>query len=366
MKKQLREDSAPYPTLFFWTQEYLKSKVFSLGIKKDTQLKRDAAAKRISSSKDLAELDELTKDIRRSGMPNLGTYSIPLFAFLRYLQQDKKIKSFKEINAKYINTYFELNPGGLSQKTQEGHFIQVSSLFKYIKNNTINPKTNSPYLFNLGQAKGGKKINPFSDAISEPSFLAPKELIRFFKKMRTYKFRSGSAAKVILMMKLACFGRLKADDIVRIEHPDISFITTREDGVLDDERYMLIRLKGKDRNERVVYIKASLIESDYRDYIKNAKNCVDGLLFCSVGEAKYSQRTIYDQASRLMKHADISKGTYGLNILRRSYVSYLAIMGVDLAMIFKLLGGSDEDLVDLYVFVVKNNLRAPVDSLDGL
>lgn len=343
--------------LLYWTKQYLAGKIDTLSVDKKFTDAFDRKARRrdVINSDSIEALDTSTKEIRRTGMKNLGIYSISLLAFCRYVKADKKIESIREIDTPYRDAYFTLNPSSLAASSLESHFTQVNSLMKFIEGHN-----SESYAFGLGRTRGGRRTaKPIPRPEREISYLPPEEFKRFLKTLQTYPFQSECLSQPRLMMKLVCFGGLRTEELVSLETSRLSIVRKSKTAgsLLPGGKYLRIVVAGKASKERVVFIKGALIEEDYLDHLECHKPCENDLLFCNKAGQRYNNRAPYDQAKRLLESANIHRGQYGLHMLRRSYATFLFSQGVDLAVVAELLGHSDEEITELYIQVTKDGLR---------
>ncbi|TDA65788.1 hypothetical protein E0765_04720 [Sulfuricurvum sp. IAE1] len=337
--------------LFYWLKEYLGSKMSSLEIDDGFAITFNRAAnkERIVACKDVAELDEVTREIRREGMKNLGIYSVATLAFYRYVLTKKKIESIKEIDTSFRDEYITKNPNGLKPGTLKSYLFQINSLFKYVEENS-----EDEHRFHLGRTRGGRKtVSPIQEDDREMEYLEPDELKRFLEALETYKYQHDNPAQVRLMMKIACYAGLRVDELLSLKASNLSFVSDPSP-LLESVKYMRIDLIGKGKKPRTAYIKASLIQKDYDEHMKHRK-CGMDFLFCNQNGAKYNSGAPYDQLTRILRSIGIDKT--GMHILRRSYATYLMAQNVDFAIISELLGHNDEEVTELYVRFTKDGLR---------
>jgi site-specific recombinase XerD len=325
--------------------------MFSLKIDNGYAISFNQAANsdRIINATTLDELSAATKDIRRNGMKNLGIYSVALFSFYRYVEADKKIESIQEVDTTYRDRYFTTNPDELRPGTLTSYLVQVNSLFKY-----IGEQNSEGVTFSLGKTRSGRRTtSPIVLEERNMDFLEPDELKRFLEALENYKYLHENPAQVRLLMKIACFGGLRADEILSLKTTQLSFVDNPSP-LLSNEPYLRINVVGKAKKLRTVYIKALMIKKDYEEHMKYRK-CGGDLLFCNQYGERYDNRSPYEQLSRILKSIGIDKS--GTHMLRRSYASYLMANNVDYAVISELLGHESEEMTDLYVKITKAGLR---------
>lgn len=315
----------------------------------ENSFNRQFNEQRIIDAKDDFELEEITREIRRNGMKNLGIYSVGVVTFYRYVKTNKKIESIKEIDTSFRDKYFAINPSGLSSGTLNSYFVQANSLFKFIEEYNL-----EEHKFNLGMTRGGRRTaSPIMKEAGERPYLLPEELERFLAILETFKYRHENPAQIRLLMKLVCFGGLRTDEVISLKDSQLSRVKNPSE-LLPKDEFIRIEIIGKAKKRRLVFIKAALIEKDYNECAKY-RTCAHGLLFCNQSGERYSNRTPYDQANRLFKAAGLDRT--GMHTLRRSYATYLMAKDVDFAVISELLGHEDEEITELYVQITKDGIR---------
>lgn len=345
--------------LFYWMKQYLVHKIMTLGVKSEfaKDFDRTPYAKIVEAATSIEQISNTIREAKRKGLGSISVYFAPVARFYSYVAADKKIESLKEVNTSYRDSYFTVNPGGLEASTLEGELVQISSLFKFIEQNNIDAETGKPYTFNLGRTRGGRRTaNPIVKGEKEIIYFEPDELKRFLDGMETFAFKVPNTARPKLMMKLVAFGGLRGEELIGLKKSSITFV--QDPSPLLPGRFMRLVIFGKGSKERIVYIKASLVEKEYKSHIADTGHCKNDLLFCNAKGGKYALRTVYDLVRRLMEHAKIDKGGhYGLHILRRSYASFMFLKGVEFAVVSELLGHGDQEVTDLYVKISREGLR---------
>jgi integrase/recombinase XerD len=346
--------------LFFWVKQYLASKMFSLQIDDGYAISFNPTAnsERILASSNYQELNETVKEIRKNGMKNYGVYYSGALAFYRFVETDKKIESIKEIDTSYRDRYFAKNADGLSSGTLKNYYVQVNSIFKYIEE-----QNEEGFKFSLGKTRSGRRTAvPFVDEERNPSYLTPDELKRFLDALETYPYLREDPSQSRLMMKIACFGGLRVDELVSLKTEQLSFVQNPS-ALLEKDTYLRINVNGKAKKKRTVFIQMSLVKRDYDDHMKHRK-CGNDLLFCNAYGERYDNRSPNEQLVRILKSIGINKS--GMHTLRRSYATFLMAREVDYATISELLGHESEDMTDLYVQITKDGLRKIVKYWENI
>jgi integrase/recombinase XerD len=337
--------------LFYWIKQYLASKMFSLQIDDSYAISfnQSANSERIIATSNYDELNAVVKDIRKNGMKNYGVYYAGALAFYRYVEADKKIESIKEIDTSYRDRYFTKNSDDLSPGTLKNYFVQVNSVFKFIE------ELNSDgHKFSLGKTRGGRRTAvPIVEEERDPSYLTPDELKRFLAALETYPYLRENPSQTRLMMKIACFGGLRVDELVSLKAEQFSFVQNPSP-LLRNDTYLRINVNGKAKKKRVVFIQMALIQRDYDDHMKH-NTCGNNLVFCNQYGERYDNRSPNEQLVRILKSIGINKS--GMHTLRRSYATYLMAQGVDYASISELLGHESEEMTDLYVQITRDGIR---------
>ena len=364
MKKQLLDENKNASAdLLLWIKEYLLSKIYVIAC--DDNFNKEHYYKKLESITTAKELREVVAEIQRGGMYNLSSYSGHLLKYYEYVNTKKKIESIRELDNDFINTYIALNPHSYKPKTLESHYAQIKSLYKFIDNNFWNKK-NEFGGFKIGYTASGKKTQSpvLIGEPSEPLYLEPKEFVHLLKKLEKYPFRISNRNQPILMIKLLAFGGLMIKELSEIKRENISFIENITNDLPEKTKYMRIKVEGKGKKERVVYIKASLVEDDYDEIIYDASlEC--GYLFCTRTKGQYAVRTIYDFLKRVYKFSGVYD-KYSAHMLRRTYCSILALKGIPIEQIKILMGHYDEEMTEIYIHVSNKQLRDVIPLLEKL
>jgi len=353
--------------LLFWLKEYIASKVLTCKIDDGYKgsVDRSMRNRAVKDAKHIKELMLITLDFRNRGQSGLRNSTLPNKYFYDYIVASKNLKYITDINTIVRDKYFTLNKKGYTADTQKLHLTAVNSFFKYIEENNTDD-----FRFNLGRTRGGRKtVSPIvTNGERKTAYLNANDLRYFLRQLELFPFKMKNRSKPILMTKILIFGGLRGTELLKIRRSDISLVdslgnTTKSKSEALKGKFFKIYVQGKGNKERVVYINAKHIKKDYDNYIKDSESCLDGLLFCTEGNKKYSINALYQQCNRLLgKLGMTEQGQKGSHILRHSYASYLAVKNVDLADISTLLGHASQDLTELYIHISKEDLRDVVDK----
>lgn len=363
-KKELTAYGDVKLDLLMWIKEYLMSKIYVISCDESFEKKKDHYYKKLESIKTIDELKSVVAEIQRSGMYNLSSYSQHVFKYYDYVFT-KKTESITELDNNFVSAYISLNPYGYKVKTLDGHYNQIKSLYKFIDNNAWS-KDNNFSGFKIGYTVSGKKCESpvLKDEGDEPLYLEPEQFVHLLKKLEEYPFRIKNRNQPILMIKLLCYSGLRIKELSEIKRENISFISNITEDLPEKTRYMRIKVVGKGNKERVVYVKASLVEDNYDAIVDDVElDC--GYLFCTNKNTKYAVRTIYDFLRRVYKFAGVYD-KYSAHMLRRTYCSILAIKGVPVEQISVLMGHYDEEVTEIYIHVSNKSLRGVIPLLEKL
>ena len=334
--------------LLFWIKNHLAIKVYKLKINKDVKdFNREYSSALILNSSNIDELKDNANLIAQS-ISGLRNYSSPLVAFYNHVINDKKILDLKKIDTNYINTYTKLN------KLSSNYYVQVKSLFQFIDKNILDD-----FRFDIGYKKDGTKAKLPVKLSKEKTynFLEPEIFAKFIGKIKDYKSNHPNPYLIKLMLKFLCFGGLRADEVQHIKEEDISFRN------MNKKDYMQIYILGKGNKERFVYILFDLVKNEYENYlkIKKEKNHNIEYLFYTRDIKMFSDKRIYDIVKLFHESTNLNVPNFTTHTLRRSYASFLHYSGVKLETISLLLGHSQEETVEFYVFASKEKTKKVPD-----
>jgi len=350
----MRKPLSPYGNLkddiFYWIKEYLGSKVLEMKIDEEYKktFNRDTEYQKVIASKNMEALSNVMLDIRKNGIPNLGTYIHSHEKFYKFIEKEKKLQSIREFNTEYRDTLLKKNDGSYSTNTLRSVLVQINSLFIYIENNAVDID-GDPYFFNLGLTETGEKtelpVAPFLE--NDVKYIEPYELLHLIAMLDTFPFRGENIDKNKLMIKLLLFTGLRLEELGRLKQKDIE-LTENPTPLLDDGIYLKLTIKGGSKKLRYAYIKNSLINKEYVNYIADANLCSDGLLFCTKENKQYTPSAITAFIKNLWSHAELKENTSQAQTLRYSFAAYLLIKDVDIEIVQTLVGLYENEVEKLY------------------
>jgi len=347
-KTELEQFKDKSKDLLYWIKEYLASKVYRLKTNNGIEeFNREDNYNLILSSNDIDELRKNANTVTQK-MNGLSTYSSPLINFYNYVIGNKKSKivSLTEIDTNYINSYTQ------KENLSVEYFKQVRSFFKFVD------KYNTTHEFNIGFLKDGTKATLPMKMKREKTFnfLEPKVFADFIGNIKNYKSTHPNPFVIKLMLKFFCFGGLRADEVQHLREKDLSFTD------MENKTYMKIYIMGKGGKERFVYILFDLIKNDYEEYqrIKKEKNHNTEYLFYTRTNEMFSDKRIYDIV-KLFNDNTLKIPNLSPHVLRKSMSSYLHFKGIPLESISKILGHSQEETIEFYVFATKEKDREVPD-----
>lgn len=334
--------------LLFWIKEYIGSKVYRLKpekgftsdikkVDKDNNFfDREKNYNLIISSKDITELRNNSNKVARS-MKGLRAYSSPLITFYEKTIADKKIMSIKDINTNYTSSYVRRN------NIKSDYYVQIRSLFKFIDKNNLDD-----FAFNIGFLKDGMKAKAPVKMTKEKTYnyLEPDDFVAFIKSIKDYRSTHPNPYVLKLLVKFFCFGAFRADEVQHIKENDISFKN------MENDKYMQIYILGKGDKERFVYIRYELIQDEYENYlrVKEEKKHKSEYLFYTRKLQMFSDKRIYDIVKDFHKQSKLEIKNFSCHTLRRTQATILHFLGVKLETISKILGHSNEETTEFYVF----------------
>jgi len=335
--------------LLFWIKEYLQSKIYSLSPdrnKAETYKKnRELFYNVILEAQTIDELKDATTLVINNGLTGLRTYTSPLYPFYDFFESNKKIHSLRDIDTNEINSYVSLKYQKLKPNSKRVYYIQLRSLFKFIDEKSFEEDN---FKFNIGTLKDGTRAkSPIKTTSTKTfKFLEPKEFERFVESIKNYKSKRKDIFNQKLMIKIFCFGGLRAVEARFIKKTDCSIKK------LGDEKYLQILINGKGGHQRHVYINYRYIKTEYEKTLELNKECE--YLFYSRDNKQYGDKSVYNLIKRFYANANIE--TLDTHSLRRSWATYLHSKGVKLDDIITLLGHLEDDIHELYVYSDKKNI----------
>lgn len=360
MKKTIEPYNNKIEDLLFWLKDYLCSKIYSLTPTKGKveifEKNREKYHDSILNSLSLEELIISTKIIANGGLSNIKTYTVPLYAFFKYMiEKKKRIKSIKEINTNIVNSYTILEYENLKPNTKRVYYIQLRSFFKYIDEKSYDEDN---FKFNIGELKDGTKAkNPVKITPTKTfNFLEPEDFETFIESIKTYKSKRTDVFNQRLMAKFFALGGLRSIEARFLKKSDCSI---KE---VSNEKYLQLHIRGKGDHERFVCIKYDYIKEDYEKTLELNTYC--DWLFYSRDNKQYEQKATYNLIKRFYKHAGVEE--HGIHGLRTSWATYLHSKGVSLEIVILLLGHISDEVQNLYVYADNKNITNIPNLLENI
>jgi site-specific recombinase XerD len=360
MKKIIEPYNNKIEDLLFWLKDYLCTKIYSLtptkGKNEIFQENREKYYNLVYDSISFEELRLNTKIIANGGLSNIKTYTVPLYAFFKYMvEKKKKVESIKEIDTDVVNTYALLEYKNLKENTKRVYYIQLRSFFKYIDERSHDDEN---FRFNIGELRDGTKAkNPVKITATKTfNFLEPEDFETFIKSIKTYKSKRTDVFNQRLMVKFFALGGLRSTEARFLKKNDC---TIKE--VLS-EKYLQLHISGKVGHERFICIKYDYIKEDYEKTLELNSYC--DWLFYSRENKQYEQKATYNLVKRFYKHAGVEE--HGIHGLRTSWATYLHSKGVSLDIVIILLGHISDEVQNLYVYADKQNINKIPNLLENI
>ena len=358
--------------LLFWIKTFIADKAMIQKIddgytdkkpkKSDTDntlvfFDREAWCNKIIEAKDIDEFREITFQIRREGLKKLSTFSVPLIHLYEYMIAQKKLHSVREIDTNIIHTYIALNFTSYSEHTQMNYYTHIRSLFKFIDENS---KSEDDFQFKIGRTVVGKRAKAPVNLSPKKSekYLEPNEFVKLIKSFQKYstKTKHPNTLQPLFLMKIFCFTGLRSNELRNLKREDVSFKK------IDGKKYMQLFVHGKDDKDRFVYVNYELIKKEYES--SEAERDTDcEYLFYTNTRKQYANNSIYDLVKRFYAHSDVDTSDLDVHGLRRSRATYLYSKGVSFETISKVLGHSEKEMSEFYIFASRQSFKNIAEHL---
>lgn len=357
--------------LLFWISRYISEKVLIQkvdGKYTDKKLKKDDTSgliyfdrnawhDKLIATQDIKSFQELTYEIRRKGLKKLATFSVPLIHLYEYLIAQKKLHSVREIDTNTIHTYIALKFDEYSEHTQKNYYVHIRGLFKFIDGYSL---SDDNFQFKIGTTVVGKRAKtPVKTApIRSDKYLEPNDFVKLIKSFKTHKVKHPNPFQPLLLMKVFCFTGMRSNELRNLKREDVSFKK------IDGKKYVQFFIHGKNDQDRFVYVNYDLIKKEYEGSEAERGDSPCEYLFYTRDNKQYAENTIYDLVKRFYANSDVDTSNLDTHGLRRSWATYLYSKGVDFDVISKVLGHTEKESSEFYIFASKQSFKDIVEILE--
>ena len=355
----------------FWIKNYIAEKVLiqkvDSGYTDKKSKKNDESSlvyfdrelwhQKLTEVQDIQIFKECTFEIRRKGLKKLSTFSVPLIHLYEYLISQKKYQGVREIDTNAIHTYVALKFTDYSEHTQKNYYVHIRGLFKFIDSHSI---TEDDFQFKIGMTVVGKRAKtPVNTApIRSDKYLEPNDFVKLIKSFKTHRVKHPNPFQPILLMKVFCFTGMRSNELRNLKKEDVSFKK------LDGKKYIQFYVHGKNDQDRFVYVNYELIKKEYEGSEAERGDTPCEYLFYSREKKQYAENTIYDLVKRFYANSDVDTSNLDTHGLRRSWATYLYSKGVDFDTISKVLGHTEKESSEFYIFASKQSFKDIADVLE--
>lgn len=182
-----------------------------------------------------------------------------------------------------------------------------------------------------------------------PKYLSIEEIKLLLEAPAKYSPEHALRNKVIL--ETLIYTGMRRQELLGLNWEDIDF----------GEKTITIK-KGKGKKQRVVPLKEPLL-SDLWKYLQSRLPLTNQAVFISSYGNRLSITALQQMFRRYMKILGFDKKGYTLHTLRHTYASHLALNGVSILSIQKLLGHSDLGSTQVYSHVNTEHLKKEIEKL---
>lgn len=357
----------------FWIKSYIAEKVLIQKVdsgytdkkpKKNDEsglvyFDRELWHQKLINVQDIQTFKELTFEIRRKGLKKLATFSVPLIHLYEYLIAQKKLHSVREIDTNVIHTYIALKFTEYSEHTQKNYYVHIRGLFKFIDGYSL---SDDNFQFKIGTTVVGKRAKtPVKTApIRSDKYLEPNDFAKLIKSFKTHKVKHPNPFQPIFLMKVFCFTGMRSNELRNLKREDVNFRK------IDGKKYIQFYVHGKNDQDRFVYVNYDLIKKEYEgsEAERGEGKTPCEYLFYTRDNKQYAENTIYDLVKRFYAHSDVDTSNLDTHGLRRSWATYLYSKGVEFDTISKVLGHTEKESSEFYIFASKQSFKDIADLLE--
>ena len=331
-------------TMLFWLERFVRNKLTSLSNRQVNEKDKLAAIlkKLALGTKNIQELEILTKEARNIGLVGINTYFNPLLKLYNF-SLNLGLASMKEFDEELLSDFLASETSSLSDATKKNHRIALLAFFSYIDKQNETSDGNS-YLFKIElknwqglSGKSGSKL---------PSFMNEDEVNRFLNAIDSFDFSENLAYRNRLILKIIIYTGIRVSEMLNLKIKDI---------FKEDDIYML-QIRGKGNKPRVVMIKCNIIENDLQNWL-NQRVCNSDILVCNQKGDRLTQAYVSRIVENILISAGIRKEKNGAHMLRHSFATLLYSKHKDLILVQEALGHADINTSRIYTHFDKDRLR---------
>ena len=331
-------------TMLFWLERFVRNKLTSLSNRQVNEKDKLAAIlkKLALGTKNIQELEILTKEARNIGLVGINTYFNPLLKLYNF-SLNLGLASMKEFDEELLSDFLASETSSLSDATKKNHRIALLAFFFYIDKQNETSDGNS-YLFKIElknwqglSGKSGSKL---------PSFMNEDEVNRFLNAIDSFEFSENLAYRNRLILKIIIYTGIRVSEMLNLKIKDI---------FKEDDIYML-QIRGKGNKPRVVMIKCNIIENDLQNWL-NQRVCNSDILVCNQKGDRLTQAYVSRIVENILISAGIRKEKNGAHMLRHSFATLLYSKHKDLILVQEALGHADINTSRIYTHFDKDRLR---------
>lgn len=331
-------------TMLFWLERFVRNKLTSLSNRQVNEKDKLAAIlkKLALGTKNIQELEILTKEARNIGLVGINTYFNPLLKLYNF-SLNLGLASMKEFDEELLSDFLASETSSLSDATKKNHRIALLAFFSYIDKQNETSDGNS-YLFKIElknwqglSGKSGSKL---------PSFMNEDEVNRFLNAIDSFEFSENLAYRNRLILKIIIYTGIRVSEMLNLKIKDI---------FKEDDIYML-QIRGKGNKPRVVMIKCNIIENDLQNWL-NQRVCNSDILVCNQKGDRLTQAYVSRIVENILISAGIRKEKNGAHMLRHSFATLLYSKHKDLILVQEALGHADINTSRIYTHFDKDRLR---------
>lgn len=259
------------------------------------------------------------------------SYKNHIELFIKYLE-DNKINDLNKVDYSLIRKYISFLYNKYNSKSICNHISSLRSFFKYLKNE--NKITNNPLVL-IENPKLDKTL---------PKFLYYEDLERL---LNYPDLNTNVGIRDALILELLYVTGIRVSELVNIKLNDINY---------SDKK---IKILGKGNKERMVMY-GSRCEDLLNKYLKIRDNFLkndNNYLLLGVKGKKINDRIIRKMITDIVEKINLSQKV-SPHTLRHTYATHMLNEGADLRSVQELLGHENLQTTTIYTHVTNERLRS--------
>lgn len=275
------------------------------------------------------------------------SYNNDLTEFV-FFAKNHKVYDINSVNKQYILDYYTmLNKKQFSKSTLQRRYSALNQFFKYLIRQKI--ITQNPMLLYRRHKKEFKL----------PKFLSLEEIEKLLSVNN--QLENSKQLRNRLILELLYSTGMRVSELCSLQLKSVCFNTENKTSH-DNNEYRFIVIKGKGQKERLVPLRANVLDL-LNKYISSETQKDQKYLFSSNGKENHiTRRTIENIIKKSALKACIEPSKVSPHTMRHSFATHLLQKGLDIREIQELLGHASINTTAIYAKINIKNRKEVLDE----